>query len=156
EFARSLDGGATWDPPSSLILQPLSSGYDVESGYIVVDEQGGVNVFWEDGLERGLGGGQHSYVLHRRSTDHGGTFSPVDTAAAIRQNWYAGPPGFNRRDGFFEFPNAACDRSAGANRGTLYLTWNEGAEPSFSGVPGAPQAEVEFNGSVASANAVNL
>ncbi|MBI5837463.1 MAG: hypothetical protein HZB25_09480 [Candidatus Eisenbacteria bacterium] len=154
EFSRSLDGGATWSP--FTILQPLIPGDNVQGGWIVVDDLGAVHVFWEDGLGRPPGTGQHSFLLHRKSGDHGSSFAPTDTVATIRPNWYAGPPGFNRRDGFFEFPNAGVDLSAGPNRGTIYVTWNESVEPVFSGTPPAPHAEVEPNNVAAQADSVGL
>ncbi|HVP38983.1 MAG TPA: FlgD immunoglobulin-like domain containing protein, partial [Candidatus Saccharimonadales bacterium] len=152
EFARSLDGGAHWDP--AVVLQPEIAGDNVQGGWIVVDDQHAVHVFWEDGLGRPLGTGQHAYLLHRRSGDFGATFSATDTVAPIHANWYAGPPGFNRLDGFFEFPNGAVDRSAGPARGTLYVAWNESAEPVWSGVPPTPQPEAEPNDLVTQADSV--
>ncbi len=154
EFARSRDGGVTFDP--EMVLKPVAPGINVESGYVVVDEVGGVNIFWEDGLAAPIGTGQHSYILHRRSIDRGASFGAIDTAATIAQNWLAAPPGFNRRDGFFEFPSAAVDKSNGPNRGTIYLTFNEACEPVFSGVGPGTVSEVETNNTVATAMPISV
>lgn len=154
EFARSRDGGISYDP--LIVLNPLVPGNNVESGYVVVDEAGGVNLFWEDALAAPIGAGQHSYMLHRRSTNRGGSFGAIDTAATISQNWLAAPPGFNRRDGFFEFASAAVDRSSGPNRGTIYLTYNEACEPVFSGAGVGSVPEIEPNNTVATATPLTL
>ena len=121
-----------------------------------MDDQGSVHVFWENDQDAPIGTGLHSQILHRKSADHGGTFSPADTVAFVRQNWYSGPPGFNRRNGFWEFPNVAVDFSGGPDRGSLYVAWNEACEPVFSGTPGATQAEAEPNSTPAGANLVVL
>ena len=153
EVARSLDGGVSFDP--AFVLQPQILGDWARGATVVVDDEGGVNGFWLDGTVRPLGVGQPSYLCHRRSVDHGTSYSPTDTVAGVNSNWYSSPPGSNRNDEYYALIATAADQSNGVARGTLYAAWEESADPIFDSVA-ATVGESEPNGAVAQAKPIVL
>jgi hypothetical protein len=64
------------------------------------------------------------YLRMRKSTTGGTSFGAQVTPDSVFANWGSGCPGFNRPTGV-TFPGMAVDRTTGANRGRVYLTWNE-------------------------------
>jgi hypothetical protein len=147
-FARSTDGGVTFEP-----RQVLSSEYSGDAR-AVVGADGEVHVLWHD-----YSTGQ---VLARRSDNHGLTFGAPSTVAPMQDNVALPPPGwsssFIRRNPYYymltshSVPNApavVADRSGGPHDGTLYAAWSEYAEGTVS--PTSPVNEVEPNDTYATA-----
>jgi hypothetical protein len=126
-FTRSLDDGLTWQPPLRL-SSPYSKGSSM-----VVGADGTIYVAWVDySLSR---------ALVSRSIDHGASFEIPVTAADMLDNLDAIPLGLHQpstpertypwyRTVEFapNFPSLAVDRSAGATRGNIYLTWADHAD----------------------------
>ncbi len=142
ECIRSTDFGATWAAP--VIIQPDNIDY-CTGALPLVGTNGEVYVVYENKL------GASNLQAELRcavSTNGGASFAATQLVSTVHENWYSGAPGFNRLDGFFEFPAGAVDWSRGPNRGTVYLSWNDSAIP-IVGPAGATAPEVEPNSSVA-------
>jgi hypothetical protein len=149
DCVRSTTGGLSWDPP--VVVQ--SDAVDFVVGpYPVVGTNGELYVFFENHYGFSTLNATLRYAI---STDGGQSFGPRFDAATIHENWYSGPPGYNRLDGFFEFPTAAVDRSTGPYRGNVYVAWNESTIPRVGRV-GTSVPETEPNNSPAQAEAITL
>ena len=146
QFQRSPNGIA-WTPAVTL-----SAGSD--SGYVqgsrpVVGPNGEVYVVWS-----AAGPTDVDFFRIRKSTNAGGTFASQFTfplggtpASGYYGNWGTGAPGFNRERGV-TYPSIAVDRSGGANRGRVYVTWNESInfyDDWLNGGPGAKSEPVGEN-----------
>jgi hypothetical protein len=118
-FQRSLNGGITWLPPLTL-SSPAGAG-SVQGSRPVVGPNGEIYAVWK---ELGSFDPGSDFLRMRRSTDHGASFGPEQTAATFFDNYGTGAPGFNRDRGV-ALPAIAVDRTIGPNRGRLYVTWNE-------------------------------
>ncbi len=147
-FQRSSVGGTAWDSP-----QRLSS--NTEAGYVqgsrpAVGPDGEVYVVWHS-MDTTSPYADH--LMIRKSVDQGAGFAPAVTAASIYSNFGSGAPGFNRGTGI-TYPAIAVDRSAGADRGRVYLAWNESVDfyDDALGTTGSV-SETEANGTPANANA---
>jgi hypothetical protein len=145
QVVSSKDGGITWSAPVVLEKEinfcpnafipffPSPSGPNVIVGpggevyvafevvYPSCDEQNFVTPPRE--------------IHFARSVDHGATFSPASKLSDVIGNGSPFLPGsFSigavsvMEGGFFinEYPQLAVDRSNGASRGTLYVTWSDG------------------------------
>jgi hypothetical protein len=139
-FARSTDGGVTFEPRMAL------SGEFAGDPRVGVGAGGEVHVLWHD-----YASGQ---VVMRTSADHGASFAPEQVVAPMRDNvglvstsWASN---FARRNPYYSLktgdvmPNApavAVDRSGGARHGTLYAVWTEYAEGTLSATSAAGEVE---------------
>ena len=134
-FTRSLDDGATWQPPI-LISSPSSRGPSLRIG-----PDGTLYETWVDyALAK---------VVIARSADHGASFQPAVPVADVLDNLAMRPIGWEN-DGHFlatrgypyykagsyqfapNFPVLAVDRSSGPTRGNLYVTWADYAAGTVS------------------------
>src|SRR5207244_2916025 len=91
---------------------------------IAVDRTPGANrgrvyVTWKE-----LGLLEADFIQIRKSTNQGASFGATTKVTDIYDNFGTGAPGFNRQRGI-TFPAIAVDRTPGANRGRVYVTWNE-------------------------------
>jgi len=143
EFSRSTNNGATWSAPLVLTNSALES---VQGSRPAVGPSGEIYVVYYVYDF----GSNNNYIRIRKSTDQGLTFGPEVTVGAgappIFSNFGSGPPGFNRQ-GAVGFPGIAVDRSASANNGRVYVTWEESVD--YYNDPlgyGAGVAESEPNG----------
>lgn len=105
----------------------ISHEGDMRGPSITTGPNGEVYAAWE-------GIGNPKVILFNASTDGGNTFLPLDVAPSIELNVHnfigslSSPSptifitGVSRMN---SFPTIDCDRSSGANRGTIYITWAE-------------------------------
>jgi hypothetical protein len=108
--ARSLDSGATFTP-RQRISNAVGTGLDLAVG--------------PDGtLYLAFSGGPDRSIRVIRSLDGGETFEPQIAAAPVRAGWYAVPRSQCIRTPIVH-ASIAADRSAGARRGNVYLTWSD-------------------------------
>jgi hypothetical protein len=157
DFERSTDDNQTW-----ANLQTLSSAQD--AGYVqgsrpAVGPDGEVHVVWsaigqsnrQSPTFNSLYG--RDFMRIRKSTNGGVSFGAQVTADSLFSNWGSGAPGFNRATGLY-FPGIAVDRSNGAHRGRVYLTWNESIDFYEDNLGfGTNQSEIEPNNTPAQATA---
>ena len=144
EFTRSTDQGATWSVPS-VISSPAATGY-VQGSRPVVGPDGELYVVWKE-----IGTGAQDYMKIRKSTNLGVTFGSEAVAASLYDNFGTGAPGFNRERGV-TFPSIAVDRTTGAQRGRVYVSWHETVNWYDDLLGGAgSKSEVESNGSFGTA-----
>ncbi|MBI2423362.1 MAG: exo-alpha-sialidase [Candidatus Hydrogenedentes bacterium] len=83
QFARSLDGGETWDVPS--LLDPATAGYSTEDYFpsIASDGTGTQLVIWTASNAFGGALGTDDDLLYSRSTDRGDTWSAPTALSAV-------------------------------------------------------------------------
>ncbi len=144
ECVRSTNSGVTWNTPVSI----QNDGVDfIAAPTVAVGTNGEVYVVFENHYGYANLAAKVRYAI---SVDGGLSFGPRFDAADLNENWYAGPPGFNRVDGFREYPVIAVDRSTGPNRGNVYIAWNESTTPVIGGF-GVTSTEVEPNDTVGQA-----
>ncbi len=139
-FTASLDNGSSWQAPLRL-----GAPYGMGS-CLAVGPDGTVYLSWVDYSLQS--------VMFTRSMDFGATVSPAAVVSPMLDNLAMLPIGWQRRgfplrtypysDNYGtafapNFPSLAVDRSAGPQRGTLYLVWSEYAEgtlaPISSSIP---------------------
>jgi len=137
DFYRSTNGGRTWSS-----AQTLSSAFDeglVQGSRPAVGPNGEVYVTWS-----AIGQlNDFDYMRFRRSLDGGVTFDPEVDACQFISNFGSGAPAFNRERGI-SFPSIAVDRTTGANRGRIYVAWNESWDwlnDGFPALPGVTRAD---------------
>ena len=104
--------------------QVLSRNTSVENGFVqasrpVVDGDGRLYVMYYL-----IGQGESDFYRVCRSDNGGVSFTTPVTAESLYTNFGTGSPGFNRPIGI-QFAGISVDRSHGANRGRLYLSWAE-------------------------------
>jgi hypothetical protein len=120
---RSVTDGQSWTIPITL-SSPGDAGY-VQGSRPAVGPDGEVYVVWHAiGPSASTLGVGPDFMRVRRSLDFGASYEPEVTAAFVFSNFGSGAPGFNRGIGL-TFPGIAVDRSAGPNRGRVYLSWAE-------------------------------
>jgi hypothetical protein len=148
QFQRSADG-LNWVAATTLSA-PADSGF-VQGSRVVTGPSGEVYVVWAS-----IGPVDVDFFNIRKSTNFGVTFgaeviAPSSAYSGYFGNFGSGAPGFNRDRGI-TFPSLAVDRSAGANRGHVYLAWNESINfyddaltNNFSGNISEPVGEVGAN-----------
>ena len=122
-FLRSTNDNQTWSSPVKI-----SAGIDdgfVQGSRPAVGPSGEIYAVWhaigQPGINSAFG---RDFLRVRRSVDQGVSFQPQVTADSLFTNFPSGAPGFNRGIGI-TFPSITVDRSNSANRGRVYLTWNE-------------------------------
>lgn len=138
--------------------QQISQNIVTENGWVqgarpIVDGTGRVYVMYYL-----IGQQEEDFYRVRRSDDGGVSFNAPVTAQAVYTNFGSGSPGFNRESGV-QFAGLAVDRSHGANRGRLYLSWAESLnwlDDVFTIGKNGNKSEVESNGTAATANAASL
>jgi hypothetical protein len=121
EYVKSEDGGATWTAP--LVIEEVCGAAGFVQGSQVEHGLGDdVYVAWE----RFSADGTSREIRIRRSTDLGASFGATTTVAPL-----AGVgDGFALQGLFRSGPDLhglAVDRSTGSRRGSVYLTWQDGA-----------------------------
>ena len=119
EFVRSLDGGASWTPPTVLSSPTDNANFAVQGSRVAVGPSGEVYVVWQ-----ALGDSAADYFKLRKSTNNGTSWSSEVKAARYFSNFGTGAPGFNRGRGI-TYPAIAVDRTSGPYHGRVYLAWNE-------------------------------
>jgi hypothetical protein len=118
EFQRSTDGGSTWGP--IIICNSDSAAGWVQGSRPVPGINGQVYVTW---VEVGQSV-NFDHMRIRKSINAGVSFGPEIKVADEFTNFGTGAPGFNRQTGV-TFPSITVDRTTGANRGRIYVAWNE-------------------------------
>jgi hypothetical protein len=120
ELAASNNGGLSWTKPTAVAqLCNAARGQALQASQVTVGNAGEVFVAYvaETSIDE--------QIVFRRSNDGGQTFSdPIPAASAM----FAGLGGVARLQGLIQahsFPSLSIDRSRGASRGTLYLTWTD-------------------------------
>ncbi len=106
--ARSHDGGVTFTRPR-LVDVTRASGLD-----LAVAADGQVFLAASDGETRTM--------KVWRSSNGGESFAPPVAVSPVRAQWYTSQPSHCRRQSLVH-ASIAADRSDGARRGWLYLTW---------------------------------
>ena len=156
DYYRSTDGGRTWG--ASLMLSSAADAGLVQGSRVAVGPNGEVHAVWS-ALETSPAV-DTDHFRYRRSTDFGASFGPEVTCVDHVSNFGTGAPGFNRNRGI-TFPGIAVDRTRGAHRGRVYLSWNESYDWLDDPFPatttaGIGRSEVESNGTPATATAATL
>ncbi len=139
DFTRSTDGGATWGNPTKLSSN-ADAGF-VQGARPVVGPGGEVYVVW-NAIGQGV---PEDFFRLRRSTNRGQSFAAEVTAASYIANFGTGGPGYSRERGI-HWPSVAVDRTAGADRGRVYLAFTEAYN--FQDDPlgaGVNRVEIESN-----------
>ncbi|HTK31168.1 MAG TPA: FlgD immunoglobulin-like domain containing protein [Candidatus Saccharimonadaceae bacterium] len=119
-FQRSTNQGATWGPMLK-ISSNAASGL-VQGSRTVVGPSGEVYVVWSQ-----IGLVDADFMMLRKSTNLGVSFTSEVTVATEFSNFGTGAPGFNRPRGI-TFPSIAVDRTTSPNRGRVYVAWNEAVD----------------------------
>ncbi len=156
DFYRSTDGGRTWG--ASVMLSSAADNGLVQGSRVAVGPNGEVHAVWS-ALETNPAI-DTDHFRYRRSADFGASFGAELTCVDQISNFGTGAPGFNRNRGI-TFPGIAVDRTRGAHRGRVYLSWNESYDWLDDPFPatttaGIGRSEVESNGSTATATAATL
>lgn len=116
-FARSTDGGASWEP-ARAIYDPGTRNQTI--GNIVAVLPGGVLVNVFNRIDNPLGGPQRARVTVIRSTDHGATWSaPIDVAELLAIGTRDPVSGLAVRDG------SIVPTIAAGPGGELYVAWQD-------------------------------
>lgn len=120
ELTASTNNGLSWTNPTTIAqLCNPSRGQALQASQVLVGNAGEIFVAYisETSLDE--------QIIFRRSTDGGLTFSDsTPIASAV----FAGLGGAARLQSLIQansFPSLSIDRSHGASRGTLYLTWTD-------------------------------
>lgn len=139
-YVRSRNKGAAWD--AGIVMNGLLSNGNVQGARPAVGPAGEVYVVWK---EIGPAVPGYDFLKIRKSVDGGVVFAPETTITTCFDNYGTGAPGFNRERGV-TLPSIAVDRSTGANRGRVYVSWHESLNWFDDALPiGAPANETEFN-----------
>jgi len=118
DFFRSTDSGDTWG--NATRISSIADGGYVHGPRPVVEPDGTLHVLW-----RAIGQGvPEDFERARTSTNRGQSFLAEVTAASHILNFGTGGPGYNRERAL-QFPSVAVDRTAGPQRGRVYLAWTE-------------------------------
>jgi len=121
ELVASKDGGATWGAPTVVDTGCFPS--ENQGSNVAVDKNGKVYVAWEQ-FPAFIPTNEIDIAV---STNGGATFAPKTAIAIVTpvgHNYFGLMQGGFRNN---EFPSLAIDRrSHGANKGALYVTWNDG------------------------------
>jgi hypothetical protein len=120
ELTASNNNGHSWTPPITVdqLCNP-AKGQALQASQVLVGNSGEIFVAYvaETSLDE--------QIIFRRSTDGGLTFSDLTSVASAV---FAGVGGAARLQSLIQtnsFPSLSIDRSQGASRGTLYLTWTD-------------------------------
>ena len=120
DFYRSTDDGRTWSTP--VQISAASDNGNVQGSRPAVGPNGQVYVVWyaADPVT------DADDIRFDRSLDGGLTFQNAGTLTPVKfnQQFSTGAPGFNRERGV-NFPSIAVDRSSGAHRGRVTISWAE-------------------------------
>jgi hypothetical protein len=115
-FARSVDGGQTWDQVQRINRVAgdcIDQDLTVEGAVPDVGPNGEIYVAWT-----GPAG-----LVFDKSTDQGQTWLQEDIFVdSMPGGWDFAIPGILRANGL---PVTACDRSGGPNHGTIYINWSD-------------------------------
>jgi hypothetical protein len=118
DFQRSTNPSATgWSSPVQ-ISAPGDDGA-VQGSRPVVGLGSDIYAAWS-----AIGSAAQDFIRIRRSQNRGASWDTPVTAVSAYLNFGTGAPGFNRERGV-DFPSIAVDRTAGVDRGHVYLAWTE-------------------------------
>ncbi len=121
EFQRSADGVA-WPATATKLSSTAANGL-VQGPRVATGPNGEVYTAWAE-ISTST---NFDNFRFKASTNAGATFGTERTPSNYYDNFATGSPGFNRRRGI-GFPSLAVDRSPGANRGRVYVAWNESVD----------------------------
>jgi hypothetical protein len=124
-FARSTDGGLTWEP-ARIILDPGTINQTISNQIVAAPDGTLINAFDLIYNFKNKAGLRGYNIAVQRSGDKGQTWSPA-TVVAPQQDAPVTTPGDRQavRTGDI-IPDIAVDRSGTLRNGSLYLVWQEG------------------------------
>jgi Secretion system C-terminal sorting domain len=114
-FSKSTDFGATWSTAlkiNNVDGNCVDASDTVEGAVPTVGPNGEIYVSWS-----GPNG-----IVFKKSLDQGATWSTSETPVSSVHRWDYTIPGVDRCNGL---PITSCDRSGGANNGTIYVNWSD-------------------------------
>jgi hypothetical protein len=120
DLVGSNDGGLTWSSPS--VVEPEDPISLNQGSVPAVGPGHEVYVAWQQGGQGTSPTGKPTIQL-RKSIDGGSTFPTRTTVADFVETAFVPPAGLTR---IADFPSMAVDRSAGPNRGNVYVVFEEG------------------------------
>jgi hypothetical protein len=120
-LSSSTDGGQTWSTPLTV-----ASGSNPNGFYPAPGVNGEVYVSWMNPL-----GGDNARLYVRYSSDGGQSWAGSAVQVAQLGPSSGSPPQCFNRDFNVTFPSPAVDRSNGAHRGRVYLTYCDGGPGNF-------------------------
>jgi hypothetical protein len=124
-FARSTDGGVTWEP-ARIILDSGTLNQTIGSQIVVAPDGTLVNGFNLIFNTKNAGGVRGFNIAVQRSTDQGTTWSNPTIVAKQQVASVTTPgDGLDVRTGDI-IPDIAVDRSNGTRSGNLYMAWQDG------------------------------
>ncbi len=148
DFYRSTNGGRTWS--SALQLSSTGDNGLVQGPRPAVGPNGEVYVVWS-----AIGQvDDFDYMRVRKSTNGGVSFGAEANASQFISNFGSGAPGFNRERGL-SFPSITVDRTTGAHRGRVYVSWNESWDWLDDGFPAVTSSIVKFESDPVNNNTTN-
>lgn len=148
DLVRSANG-TTWS--SATKLSSTAGNGLVHGARPAVGPNGEVYVIWSE-----IGPIDVDLFRIKLSTNAGASYGTEFTLPTYYANFGTGAPGFNRERGI-TFPSIAVDRSSGANRGRLYVAWNESVNwYDDLTVPAVTTNESEPNNTAATADPFTL
>ena len=123
---RSMNRGQSWQ--GAITLSSANDAGLVQGSRPSIGPAGEVYVVWHAiGLSNNVLQVGPDFLRMRRSDNFGVTFQPEVTPTNLFSNFGSGGPGFNRGLGI-TFPGIAVDRSTGAHRGRVYVSWSEAVD----------------------------
>jgi hypothetical protein len=122
-FVRSTDKGATWSTPATL------STDSAIGAHLATGPAGELYVAWPDTTSRQL--------RIRRSDNGGSSFEPVRTITTTKDSYDMSIPAMCSRNALI-YVALGVDRSAGANKGSIYAAWTD--------LEGSPAPDCDSNG----------
>src|SRR5215469_10196408 len=117
-FARSVDGGKTFETPQRISTHaglPRDDNGGLVGFVGVVGADGTIYVIWNDG----------STIAFTQSRDGGKTFAPSRSVVDVAPPYFGGAGGIPGVSRVMGFPQIGVDARPGKQGGTLYLAWSD-------------------------------
>src|SRR5215469_3618525 len=117
-FARSVDGGKTFEAPQRISTHaglPRDDNGGLVGFVGVVGADGTIYAIWNDG----------GTITFTQSQDGGKTFAPSRVAVNVAPPYFGGAGGVPGVSRVMGFPQIGVDARPGKQGGTLYLAWSD-------------------------------